>query len=375
MVSLGFVLAPGPASAQVPARWRLTPDVRFGQDAQRSYDFTRIIAVLPATDGSLFIADSRNKEISVFSPTGAYVQSIGRNGRGPGEFELMRSAGLFGDTLWVIDWGERRTSLFARDGRVLATIPLESEASASGSARWIGELVALLPDGAALGVGGSPVRALEKSNQPAPVLRMTRGGRTLDTLAWVQTKNETVWLSIPDGSFIIGRQAFADAALTVPAPNAPVLFIVDRSVTTKPDTSRFRVVALESNGDTLWNRSYAYVPLRVEKVRADSFSTAWERHTRRGVTTAEIRRVLFIPEYYSPVTSAFAGADGSLWLRREEAKKPTVDYWVLDKDGRLVAALTVPANLTLMAATTSKTWGVEKDEYDVPTVVRYSIQR
>jgi hypothetical protein len=93
---------------------------------------------------------------------------------------------------------------------------------------------------------------------------------------------------------------------------------------------------------------------------------------RSGHSRDDIRQAVFIPEYYTPVTSGFAGADGLLWLRREEGAA-SVDYWVVDQTGELAAELSVPASVTLMAATRSEVWGVQKDEYDVPHVVRYDI--
>jgi hypothetical protein len=371
---LSFTFPTSRLQAQEPTRWRLTPELRLG-----GYEFTRILAVLPASDGSVIIADAGNKELGVFSPSGAFVHKIGRNGRGPGEFELLRSVGLLGDTLWIIDGGARRTSLFSRDGKLLSTI--RTDIAASGSAGWFAQLDALLPSGAAL---GSAARGFTSAEVPSPVLLMTRAGRTTDTLVWVSTRNTRFILLRPDGSFVMPRldrsyragvQPFSDAPLKILSPSRPLLFIVDRSVTTTPNNSVFRVIALETTGDTLWNRSYPYVPKPMDKTRADSQVTALERSfTRTRVEPGEIRRILFVPDYYPPINAGVAGSDGSLWLRREEGK-PTVDYWVLAKDGRLVATVTVPSSLTLMAVTESKAWAVENDEFDVPIVVRYSIHR
>jgi hypothetical protein len=179
----------------------------------------------------------------------------------------------------------------------------------------------------------------------------------------------------PSGGFVIGRQIFADGGLTIVSPKTPMIFIVDRSVSRVPTNAVFKVAAIHSSGDTIWSETYAYVPRHVEKVRADSFLTNNERSLASvGISPSEVRRALFIPEHYSPVSSAVAASDGSLWLRREEGR-PTVDYWVIDDDGELEATLTVAASVTLMAVTDSHAWGVETDALDVPMVVRYRIQR
>jgi hypothetical protein len=52
-----------------------------------------------------------------------------------------------------------------------------------------------------------------------------------------------------------------------------------------------------------------------------------------------------------------------------------VDYWIIDNTGALRSMVTVPANVTLMAVSDSNVWGVVRDEFDVPSVIRYQISR
>lgn len=347
------------ARLQQPPEWRLIPDGRIGSDQ----DFTHVVAVLPAADGSVAIADDRNHEILVFARNGAYTHRIGGVGRGPGEFLRLRGVGVLGDSLWVLDSGQRRVALFARDGSSLGTIRNESG----------GWLTALVPGGA-LGTAAAALGSREMfRDERLPILRMTRSGETIDTIAWMHSRNQNVFVGPgPDGRYALERQPFSDAGLTILAADASRVHVVDRTATTTSDDAMFRVTALDLRGDTLWNRTYPYAPRR--NTRVDSVWNAIRtRLTRRGHSEDAIRSVVFLPEYYPPVTSGFA-SDGLLWLRREEGQ-PHVDYWVIRDDGQLIASLTVPANLTLLAALDSEVWGVETDAYDVPSVVRFRLQR
>jgi hypothetical protein len=341
----------------------LTSPVPVGKD----HDFTRILAILPGPDGSAVIADAGNHEIHAFDRAGTHTRSIGSRGQGPGEFERLRRVGSLGDTVWVIASGVPHTTLFSRDGRVLGTIRKEESASMTA-------LVA----GGALGTGaGSPLGSANAfRDERLPVVLMTRAGRSTDTVAWVPSRNSNFAIGPrSDGSYTIGSQRFSDAGLTITTPDGSAFFVVDRSVALEPRKAVFRVTSLRANGDTLWSRTYEYVPKRFEKARGDSLVNAYSTDRRRSRNTPEeIRNALFIPQYYIPVTAGFAGSDGSLWLRREE-DPAAVDYWVIGRDGRLIATVAGPPELTLMAATASEAWGVRKDEYDVPTVVRYRIQR
>lgn len=369
-----LVLLSGKVEAQDLRAWRLAPEVRMGQDDGSGLPtFTRIISVLPMSDGSVVIADAANREIHIYGPEGEYSHSVGRDGRGPGEFERLTNVGLLGDTLWVLDSGERRITLFSRDGTHLATTRYALGRSSSGlSDRFP---TAVVPGGVALGSASASL-ASGKAFQDVrrPILLMTLAGEMLDTLAWVPTEHAHFVLK-SDGGYTFGPQLFTDAGLTVVPPSSTRFFIVDRSVATTERNAVFHVTAIETSGDTLWNRSYTYAPKPVEKARADSLLDAQQRRgIRSGYSPGEIRDAVFLPDYYTPITSGVAGSDGKLWLRREEGQ-PTVEYWILGIDGTLLATVSVPSNLTLMAATDSVVWGIETDEYDVPTVVRYRIER
>jgi hypothetical protein len=330
-----------------------------------NHAFTRIINVLPFADDSVVIVDAGNQEIGVFTPAGAYSHPIGRTGRGPGEFLRLQSAGLFGDTLWVLDSRERRAIFFARDGKVLATIRNESGRFLTG----------MLGDGA-LGLESSGFGSgREFRDETVALVLTTRAGLMIDTIALVPSRNENFALARPDGGFSIGKQRFSDTGLTILAPGSRTIFLVDRSVTRTPDASFFSVVALGTGGDTLWERRYRYAPKPLEKAKIDSLLEATiPPLLRAGHTRDEIRRAIFAPRHYPPITSGVASSDGWLWLRREEGQI-SVDYWILDSGGRLVATMKVPGTSTLMAVTESRAWGIEHDRDGVPTVFRYRIER
>src|SRR5690606_20965532 len=163
-------IAAAPTIRQPPSVWELTPDLRFGDQG-----FTHILAILPDSDGSIVVADDRNQEVLVLSRDGSPSHRIGTNGRGPGEFLRVRGIGELGDTIGVID--RDRVALFLRDGTSVGVIRRESR----------GTLRALVPGGA-LGTE-SPLMSAEGMPPRLPVLRMTRGGATLDTIAWLPSRN------------------------------------------------------------------------------------------------------------------------------------------------------------------------------------------
>ena len=86
----------------------------------------------------------------------------------------------------------------------------------------------------------------------------------------------------------------------------------------------------------------------------------------------EIARALYVPKYRAPVTEALAGDDGTLWLRWEAATSPDL-YSVLGVDGRIVAHVHASSRVRLRWVSGTTAWGEERDEDDVPTLVRYRV--
>jgi len=371
--ALIFALVASQVSAQTPSVWRLTPELRVGgPDKGEEYEFTRIARLAAAANGSLYVFEFGRQEVRVFDGQGRYVRTIGRRGGGPGEFRELVNIGLLGDTLWTIDRGLGRVSFFADDGKLVLEVPREvADQPISSGQRFFGVSVSdLTPGGLAMGTALYTAAAVAAGLVPkAPVLLLTRGGRTLDTLAWLATKNSQMAFKIGDGG-LFALQRFSDSPISIMAPAARRLLIVDRSVATSQRNAMFRVTALGLKRDTIWSRSYSYVPKRLEAASVDSQLAANEKSWR--LTRDRIRAQMFIPEFRTPIASGFAAPDGSLWLKREDGSR-TVDYTVIAPNGNLVATLTLPRNVTLRAVVGDTVWGVETDADDVPSIVRYRI--
>ncbi len=67
--------------------------------------------------GRMFIVDGVSTQIHLFSPSGEYVRSFGRQGQGPGEFEALGRATVAADRLVVLTLG--RFSFWSLEGEFL----------------------------------------------------------------------------------------------------------------------------------------------------------------------------------------------------------------------------------------------------------------
>jgi sugar lactone lactonase YvrE len=128
--------------------------------------------------GRLYVLDSGNHRVQVFSPEGKYLKTIGRKGQGPGEFFMPSSIGLGPKgALFVGERQAARIQEIGPDGKLGRTIKLTE--GAAGDAL-------VLPGGGfvmAAGMGGGMVSIQVGGPQdaaPAPLLKaLDVEGRTL----------------------------------------------------------------------------------------------------------------------------------------------------------------------------------------------------
>jgi hypothetical protein len=70
-------------------------------------------------DGRLYVFDRQAQDVRVFNPDGSYVRTIGRSGRGPGEFIANGIAIDSAERLWVFNQGNMRYSVFDSAGALV----------------------------------------------------------------------------------------------------------------------------------------------------------------------------------------------------------------------------------------------------------------
>jgi hypothetical protein len=358
------------ATAQAPARWQLQRDLSIGTGAKAAdTDFTRIKGLAPLADGGVLVVEYRDRRIRRFGANGAATASIGREGSGPGEFRSIYSLGQVGDSIWVTDVSQRRTSLFSSSGRHLATEPWTGS---GGDGRY--QPIGYLADGTSWGESIQPGQSLAGPERPKAILRRRPGSRSADTLAVVETKH-TIF-AVSDGPTIqFGKQPFQDAPLVVASPTRSLLYVIERAAAQRRQEARFRVSAIRSTRDTAWSRTYAYTPIPISKRTTDSvFNRVMTEFRRSGATREDLGRTLFLPQFEVPVAAAFVSDDGSLWLQRESTGDSNV-YWVLSPIGELSATVLVPKRVTLLAARGDAVWGTTLDADDVPSVERWRVRK
>ncbi len=121
-------------------RLELSEVVRIGAADGGPKSFGRVMDATFDTRGRIIVADDLNHEVKVFSANGEYVGTVGREGRGPGEFQSpwVVATGP-ADSLFVWDSGLARISVFSPNLEFARSMPVPPY--------WLLTGIEFLPDG------------------------------------------------------------------------------------------------------------------------------------------------------------------------------------------------------------------------------------
>ena len=85
--------------------------------------------------GHLFVADSGNCRVLIFSPQGEYLKTLGTVGTGNGEFSVLGDIAINGsDYIYIADYGNHRVQIFNPDATFLKSFG--TQGSGDGQFSW-----------------------------------------------------------------------------------------------------------------------------------------------------------------------------------------------------------------------------------------------
>jgi len=346
--------APGLATADGEIRKILVQKARIGLLERGSEDWFGEVRAI-AVDGfkRVYVADTYAHDVRVFDSLGVHVRTIGREGRGPGEF--LWPVGLTWQneaTLWVLDLGNVRYSLFDTSGvhlRDHRRFPLGTLGPWWHAGFQKQQLVEPKIGGGYRLVGLDPD---SPGVEPQDTFPYPLDGIPLDE--W----NPVTW--IRNGETVRGKKIpFSEGFEWALDPTEGVWI---------GDTRRYRLVHRTLAGDTL---------LIVSKdILGPPVSDSEKRTAIEALgTTGRDFDPSMIPDRKPLFRLMIPADDGGIWLLRE-GKGSTWLLDVLDRDGRITATAEVPVEPdpgVLPVVRDGEVWIVAKGGAEVRFVVRFTL--
>lgn len=362
LVLVALLSRAAPAAGQDP-QFRLDRLLALGGDfGSADAVFVDVNDVATSPSGEIYVLDTGDKTVKVYSAGGRFVRRFGREGGGPGEFQLPTSLRV-DSVVRVSDLAQRRMSYFTLDGRHVRTVRSPE----------LGEtpLLSLVPLRNGRMVGATPARmgvttgGSGRTGSPyVEVLMLEPGGRP-DTLlrphsgvSAFHPRNQAV----PFGTFEshVGRGG-AHAVLG------------DSQVATADGYSgEVRWYRADRAGLTLLRSRQ--LPSRSRPVSADDVRRM-ERQLYTGSPDLPRGLVIEAPPRVSVATQALFSTDGSLWIRNTAGKGHAHVWTVFDSRGEIAFRLSLPEGFELRHVRGDRLYGVARTENDAPVVHVYRLVR
>ncbi len=374
------------------ARLALTREIRIDGIAEN------LVAprwILVGRDGRIVIDQQQDRNVRLFDASGRSIGRFGRRGEGPGEFENTFIGGWVGDSLWVHDLSQQRTTVITPDLAFARVIPdagikppvgqeTRFPSSASSDRRAIYE------DGTSL------VAVLNFSAIPAGF--DANGGGYFRVAADGTIRNSVVYFNQPTGSVRIamgdgGRMQGSSGMIQQHTPfyTRPLTKVSHRGnriatlacIYDGPQARTMRVVMLGASGDTIYARNHPFTPQAIPRTVADSAHAAAVANTKAmsqfvgaadaAALTRAVQDQMRIPPFYPPFTSMVIADDGTAWIELRSPAGGATSFMLLDPRGSVVGTVAVPARTKVLTVSSTHMWGIELNQDDVPSVVRYRV--
>ena len=326
-----------------------------------------------ADDGTIAFVQGQDHRIRFFSEAGEPLGDFGRAGQGPGEFVSVSRLGWMGDTLWVFDMRLRRLTLVDPAQRLARTMP--APPYARPTPRDEGRIPGseyLIPH-ATYADGSVTALVLPTFGEGAPefvnrllLAAVDPQGTIQQVMAAVPAGPEGYLRNGRGGS--MARPFWSRSHVDVSRDGDVIAW--SRGVADETDP-HLLVTAVRPSGDTLYARSYRLEPIPVPGAVLDSvIGLAAKRNPDYRSQLLQMKEERIV---YPPVQEMVAGRDGTVWiaLADREGERP---YLVLDPRGDPIGRVAVPARSRIAEAERGRIWVVERDEFDVESLVRYGVR-
>lgn len=353
---------------QEDAAWRLgqNPAVRIGVlEGAPEYQLYGVNGAARLSDGRIVVANTGSHELRFYDADGRYLQAVGAEGEGPGEFQRISSfMVLGGDSLLVHDGGLQRVSVFASDGTLARSFPVEppGEIGFPYVTGRVDDQSLLLRMGSVF-MQGEVSDGLSRDS--ALYLRYDMEGELLDTIgtfigsdSYVQTMDGGFSVtSLPfgrspshtagDGRFYFGTGDSHQIGVYSPEGDLQRLIRVDRSTlaVTSGDIEQVKQQRLENASSDSWRT-------RLENMFAE----------------------MPFPDSMPAYSSMQVDAGGNLWVAAYLPPGDDDPRWsVFDPDGRLLGEVHTPDRFHVYEIGSDYLLGSWRDEYDVEYVQLYDL--
>lgn len=359
----------GREDAQEFGDWTRTTDaLTLRTDLQVSdtehYFFGSIRDLDVTSTGRMVVLDGEATHLKVLRPDGTLIDTLGREGQGPGEFQYPNTVEVArGDSVYVFDAAPNRLTVFTPppSSSLARSVPIQREQGPRGTDAW-GALGTVRVMGDTLAARFRPYYARKEGyRQPAPATwrLLSETGVLGDTL--LHERRTHISISFAGQGVGIEALPFDRSTLEAFGPDGRVYH-------GWTDSLQVQATALDGTTEVIAHVPTAPVP--VTDADRDSALAPIERDDIRQQFADAM------PETKPAFTDLVVADNGRLWVRRppQEADADTVPWWILDPDTKTIHQVRLPRDVQLEVVRGGHVYGTTTTERGAPALVRYRIE-
>lgn len=323
--------------------------------------------------GRIYVHDGPNtgkRTILVYGPEGSYITNLGRNGRGPGEFLSINQILFQSEMIHVYDGRMELVHTFHQDSLTYAdTKYLHPENLKS------------YPELQQINAGIYPL-AIRPDNK-----YLVKYSQYSFPNFW-QPEDENVdayhryYLLSSDGSTLEKKLLVQGFSFIMPGlntesdlfDNSPLFGVMDNGEFVAGWTREFLLKFYDQEGEYL---NAFYFPVKKISLTHQS-AEKWIRSQgyNNSITEdliSDLRDVV-LPNDWPALHSIIVDSENRIWASRIIGESEVFEWWILNKNGELVARFEWPRKNEIMEIKGDYLYTLEADEAGVSSIVKYRIE-
>lgn len=337
-------------------------------EGEAPYLFGEISGAARFADGFIAVADRQGAEIRLFNQDGRHVRSMGRRGKGPGEFSDLSGLWRCGDGLYSYDRARRVVAKWSRALDLLDEVQVTEPGSENGPFNLI-----CTPSGEMLLTGWGDFGAFRgriKSGfvpHEGPLWIVDSQGQSATSLGVFEIAGRVHLVNPNTGGGGAG-----------PYPLGPALQMAAGSTSIYVAPARELEILIFTKDGQL-----ARI-VRGPATDLDFTESMLDRYMTEGVTTEQdstwIERMiaagLRLPNRVPAVTGLAVAPSGYIWARRFVAPWDSAARWaVFAPGGQLLGHVGLPTEFSPLEFGVDHILGVSRDDLDIERIKLLQINR
>jgi len=310
-------------------------------------------------EGRVYLADPDQKTIHVFQPDGTFIKSIGKEGKGPGEFGNISSLQADEKNLYAYDFSQRRINVFVLENLTFShtiSLMLEDGDIEELSGTYPSSYY-VLPDNIVLVSFAQPFGTdASQDERMALYYKVNHESRIMSDKIF-STRLAEFLMDRSNGGVMIWFSPYGGRPIVETSLSGNIFSAWSKE---------FLIHIYSQSGEQLGAWYYPFQKAALSRDEAINYHD--DENYKRMARNDDI------PETWPALNSMFTDDQERLWISTIVEDREVYQWWVMSEDGEPLATFTWPRSRSIADIKNGYVYARETDEMGLAQVVRYRVE-